>query len=433
MNLGMETELVEFKKTTGELKEGIVSLASMLNKNGKGTLYFGLRNDGEIVGQQIGDRTMREISQSIANAIKPQIIPTIIMELCDDKNIIKVNVEGDEKPYSAYGKYYMRFADEDREISPQQLRRLMLSISNSIVNIEANNQELTFEQLKTLYAGNNLTLRENTFKQNLNLLTRDGTYNLLAGILADANSYSIKVAVFRGTNKTDLVKRNEYGYKCMLVAVKQVLDYMEALNETVVDVGGSLRKERSLFDFSCFREAWLNACLHNRWSRQTPPAVYMFDDRIEIISVGGLPDGLTLEEFYEGKSKPVNLELQQIMVQLDYIEQTGHGVPLIVSRYGKEVFDITENFITVTIPLNRAEKTEPDLFQKDDVDVLLEDRDEKILSLMKANSSIKVNEISRQVGLGMTTITKRIRQLKEEGIIERTGSKKKGHWVVNIK
>lgn len=431
MNLGMETELVEFKKTTGELKEGLISIASMLNKNGKGTLYFGVRNDGEIIGQQIGDRTMREISQGIANAIKPQIIPTIIVELCDDKNIIKVTAEGDEKPYSAYGKYYMRSADEDREISPQQLRRLMLSISDSIVNIEANNQELTFEQLKTLYAGNNLTLRENTFQRNLNLLTRDGTYNLMAGILADVNSYSIKVAVFRGTNKTDLVKRNEYGYKCMLVAVKQVLDYMEALNDTIVDVGGSLREERNLFDFSCFREAWLNACLHNRWSRQTPPAVYMFDDRIEIISVGGLPEGLTLEEFYEGKSKPVNLELQQIMVQLDYIEQTGHGVPLIVSRYGKEVFDITENFITVTIPLNKTERTESDLLQNKKV--LLEDSDEKIVSLMKENSSIKVNEISRQVGLGMTTITKRIRQLKEKGIIERKGSKKKGYWIINIK
>lgn len=174
MNLGMETELVEFKKTTGELKEGLISIAAMLNKNGKGTLYFGVRNDGEIIGQQIGDRTMREISQGIANAIKPQVIPTIIVELCDDKNIIKVTAEGDEKPYSAYGKYYMRSADEDREISPQQLRRLMLSISDSIVNIEANNQELTFEQLKTLYAGNNLTLRENTFQRNLNLLTRDG-------------------------------------------------------------------------------------------------------------------------------------------------------------------------------------------------------------------------------------------------------------------
>ena len=120
MNIGIETELVEFKKTTGELKEGIVSLASMLNKNGKGILYFGVRNDGEVVGQQIGDRTMREISQGIAHAIRPQIIPTIIMELCDDKNVIKVTATGDERPYSAFGKYYIRSADEDREISPPQ-------------------------------------------------------------------------------------------------------------------------------------------------------------------------------------------------------------------------------------------------------------------------------------------------------------------------
>lgn len=428
MNFGMETELIEFKKTTGELKEGVISLASMLNKNGKGTLYFGVRNDGEILGQQIGDRTLREISQGIANAIKPQVIPTIIMELCDDKNVIRVTVEGDEKPYSAYGKYYMRSADEDREISPQQLRNLMLSVSDSIVNIEANNQELSFEQLKMLYVGNNLTLRENTFEQNLNLLTRDGTYNLMAAILADINSYSIKVAVFRGTDKTDLIKRNEYGYKCILVAVKQVLDYIEALNDTIVDVGGSLRKESKLFDFPCFREAWLNACLHNRWSRQTPPAVYLFEDRIEVISVGGLPEGLTLEEFYEGKSKPVNLELQQIMVQLDYIEQTGHGVPLIVSKYGKEVFDITENFITVTIPLNKDKAVESDLRKKNGV--VLNECEQKILSRMKENSKITVHELSGQIGVGTTTVTKHIRALREKGILKRIGSKKNGQWVI---
>lgn len=428
MNFGMETELVEFKKSTGELKEGVISLASMLNKNGKGTLYFGVRNDGEIMGQQIGDRTLREVSQGIANAIKPQVIPTIIMELCDDKNVIKVTVEGDEKPYSAYGKYYMRTADEDREISPQQLRNLMLSVSDSIVNIEANNQELSFDQLKMLYAGNNLTLRENMFEQNLNLLTRDGTYNLMAAILADINSYSIKVAVFRGTDKTKLIKRNEYGYKCVLVAVKQVLDYMEALNDTIVDMGGSLRKESRLFDFPCFREAWLNACLHNRWSRQTPPAVYMFEDRIEVVSVGGLPEGLTMEEFYEGKSKPVNLELQQIMVQLDYIEQTGHGVPLIVSRYGREVFDISENFITVTIPLNHKRNVK-DSFSKTAAKAI-DSRDGKILELMKANPNISVGEISRLVGTGTTTITKRIHRLKEEEIVERKGSKKTGQWIV---
>lgn len=146
------------------------------------------------------------------------------------------------------------------------------------------------------------------------------------------------------------------------------------------------------------------------------------------ISVGGLPDGLSLEEFYEGKSKPVNLELQQIMVQLDYIEQTGHGVPLIVSRYGKEVFDITENFITVTIPLNKHQKDKASLSESENLRI--DRNDEKILALIKKDSSIKVREISRHVGLGTTAITNRIRKLREQGVVRRAGSKKNGQWVV---
>ncbi len=43
MNLGKETETLEFKKTTGEMKEAMVSISSMLNKYGIGTLYFGVR------------------------------------------------------------------------------------------------------------------------------------------------------------------------------------------------------------------------------------------------------------------------------------------------------------------------------------------------------------------------------------------------------
>lgn len=57
---------------------------------------------------------------------------------------------------------------------------------------------------------------------------------------------------------------------------------------------------------------------------------------------------------------------------------------------------------------------------------LPDDKDERIVLLMKKDSNIKVNEIRREAGLGMTTITKRIRRLKEEGIIDRRGSKKKG-------
>ena len=117
---------------------------------------------------------------------------------------------------------------------------------------------------------------------------------------------------------------------------------------------GHAREEEQLFDMASFREAWINACLLTRWETKNPPAVYIFSDRLEIVSTGGLPVDLTKGEFYRGISKPVNQKLQKIFGQLGYVEQTGHGVPLIVSNYGMQAFEITTNFITVVIPFRRG-------------------------------------------------------------------------------
>ena len=430
MNIGKETEQIEFKKSTGELKEGVISIASMLNKHGSCELYFGVKNDGEAIGQQIGNDTLREISQAIANFIKPQIIPSISFELVGENNIIKVSASGSERPYSAYGKYYLRSADEDREISPSLLREMMFSGNSALVSIESHNQNLTFTQLRLLYAEKGLTLHDETFKDNLNLLTQSGKYNLMASILADNNSFSIKVAKFKGTDKTELITRNEYGYKCLLVAIKQVLDYAEAINETTVKIDGGLRKETKLFDKDAFREAWLNACLHNRWTKQTPPAVYFFSDRIEIVSIGGLPEDYSLEDFYAGRSRPVNLELQQIMVQLDYIEQTGHGVPLIVSKYGRNVFDITENFITVTIPLANKEVAESIELDGNDKKYDLTATQQQILDIISADSTITIAELANQLQISTTAVSNAIKILKKKQLIDRKGSKKGGYWLI---
>ncbi len=425
MNLGNETENIEFKKSISELKEGIISIASMLNKNGHGILYFGVKNDGEIIGQEIGGLTLKNISQAIANFIKPQMIPIITVEYLDDKTVIKIEANGNDKPYSAYGRYYIRSSDEDREIAPNKLKELMnFSYIESITKIEATNQFLTFNQLKGLYLNNGMTLNEETYKHNLNLLCPNGKYNLMADILSDSNSFSIKIARFAGIDKTSLIKRNEYGYKCLLLSVTQVLDYMEAINDTIVDVTGGIRIERKLFDFSCFREAWLNACLHNKWSRLTPPAVYIYSNRIEIISTGGLPADYSLDDFYIGRSKPVNLELQKIMGQLNYIEQTGHGVPLIVSKYGKQAFDISDNFITVTIPFSESKEA----IKKDSNDISITQN--KVLELIKSNSNLTISQITSTLNLGQTTINNALKQLKKLGYIERIGSNKTGYWKV---
>lgn len=426
MNLGSENETLEFKKSIGELKEGVISICSMLNKTGYGTLYFGVKNDGTIIGQEIGVMTLKNISQAIANFIKPQIIPTILVEFIEDTTIVKVEVKSDNKPYSAYGRYYIRSSDEDRDISPENLKQLMRRYdSDSIVRIESNNQFLTFNQLKNLYMINGLTLNEDTFKHNLNLVTNDNKYNLMADILSDNNTYSIKVAKFSGVDKIDLIKRNEYGYKCLILAIQQVLDYVESLNETFVNMDGPVRKETKLFDFSCFREAWLNACLHNKWSRHTPPAVYLYSNRIEIISTGGLPVDFSEEDFFRGRSNPVNIELQKIMSQLNLIEQTGHGVPLIVSKYGKSVFEITDNFITVTIPYSVVN----DLKSKTtNNDIKLTKSEQKVLNALKEDNSLTVSELCKILDIKQTAINVAIKGLKEKGIIKRVGSNKDGYW-----
>jgi len=430
MNLGVETEKIEFKKTTGELREGITSLSSMLNKNGYGVLYFGVKDNGDVVGQQMGDRTLREISQAIATFLKPQVIPTIEHELIDDKNVIKIEVRGSEKPYSAYGRYYMRSADEDRELSPTALKELMdrQSSSDILTLIPSPIQTLTFNKLKIAFVTSGLTVDQTNFEANTGLKNNDGKYNLMAFLLADENDISIKVVTFAGKDKTNLIKRNEYGGTCLVTAVDKVLNYFESINETLVTMGNHRRTEENLFDMASFKEAWQNACIHTKWDKGNPPAVYIFSNRIEIISTGGLPVDLNREEFYKGISKPVNSKLQKIFGQLGYVEQTGHGIPLIISNYGKQAFDIMENFVNVTIPFN-YEKT--NLIGADSNNKSCISKAEKhVIDYIRQNSSITINELVTISGYSNGYIRKILSSLKEKKIIERQGGNKTGKWII---
>lgn len=436
MRMGPETESMEYKKSTGELKNAIVSLASMLNKNGYGTVFFGVGNNGEAIGQLLGDATLRDVSQAIANFIKPQVIPTITLELIDEKNIVKVYVEGTDKPYSAYGRYYMRSADEDRELSPSQLKNIMEKKveADSIVRIPAISQRLSFGQLRTLYAIKGLSVNDSEFEWNTGLRMENGNYNYLAELMSDINDVSIKVVTFAGRDKSVVKKRNEYGFKCLVLAMEQVLSYVESINETLVDIGSKQREESKLFDMESFREAWTNACLHTRWDMQIPPAVYVFKDRIEVISTGGLPQGMTKEEFFKGISYPVNLKLQKIFGQLGYVEQTGHGIPLITKNYGTHAFELTRNHVNVVIPFNKEnekEPKEPVTFQNHYSDNM--NRSQSLLySIVSENPNYTIKDMVKESGMSDGYVRKVLQFLKTNGYVEREGSNKTGHWKTNV-
>jgi len=421
-----ETETQEFKRSLSELDKGIVSLTAMLNKGGKGKVYFGVSNDGEILGLKgsLGIETIRKIGMRITETVKPTIVPKIYFEEYGTETIIVVEAEGYNKPYSASGEYRIRVGSENKKIEPELLGELFFSNPAAMAaNAEASNQDLTFNELKRLYASRGLTIDDATFARNMGLLTKSGAYNYIAEILSDSNNCSIKVVRFKGTDKQEMISRNEYGYKCLLVAMRQAFDYVSALDEVRVNLhGGMTRTETHLFNLDCLDEAWTNACLHNRWIKNVPPAIYIFSDRIEVLSTGGLPVDFTKEEFFAGISRPINVSLQKIMGQLGMVEQTGHGVPKIVSVYGKDAFELADNHITVKIPF----AFEPSMAQAN-YDGLPKSH-AAVLKIIRENPLFKTEQIAKAAGLSRTRIGQIIADLKEMGKLVRIGGKRDGFW-----
>ena len=121
-----ETETKEFKKSLGELKQGLVSLVAMLNEYAQAELWFGVAPDGTAVGFDLNEKTLRDVSQAIAAHIEPRIYPEITRQVVAGRPCLLVRANGQQKPYFAYGRAYIRVADEDRQMSARELETLIL-------------------------------------------------------------------------------------------------------------------------------------------------------------------------------------------------------------------------------------------------------------------------------------------------------------------
>lgn len=431
MNLGKENEYQEFKEGLGQLDNGLKSLTSMLNKHNRATVYFGVSDNGDICGLSIGKNTSMDIRNRIRDKIDPRIYADI-QELEDgDKKYIKITATGFDIPYSFDGRYYIRNVSADEKASNDILRKMLANSDSDIIRQKSSPiQELTFTALFGILAGNGIHPKPTKeFYANYGLLNREGKFNINAYLLSDNNKISLKVVTFEGRDKSVMSKRTEYGSKCLLISLSEVMDYFESINTTKVNLDGAKRKEEPLFDFPSFREAWINACLHNDWNGAIAPSVYLFDDRIEIVSYGGLPFVLSKEGFFNGTSVPVNKSLLTIFIAAKYAEQSGHGVPTIVEKYGKEVFSFDDGMLTVTIPLAfdrpEVEKRKMEMLNKKGLTA----NQKKVYDVLANDEHLSLQDVSKQTGISIAGVKKISGKLQEYGILEREGSKRDGRWI----
>ncbi len=316
------------------------------------------------------------------------------------------------------------------------LWKVLISGYPSMINTESPIQDLTFSQLKNYYLARNLTFNDDLFKQNMHLLTSEGKYNMLACFLADNGEIPVRVSIFSGKSKsTPLFSVKEFGNQSLVSIIDRIIDYADAINMTkaVEHIATGIREDIKMFDQDCFNEAVKNAFIHNSWLRKVAPMITFFEDRVEITSFSSLAPNQTLEGFYKGHSIPVNEDLSSIFLATHLSERTGKGNPLIVSKFGRKAFEITNSYIKVTIPFNWKHNFSD--MEEDEIDEIfdrLNKTDKKIFEAIKRNPRLSQPMIASKVGVGKTTVQNTIVKLKELGVIKHVGSNKTGHWEVRI-
>ncbi len=131
-----------------------------------------------------------------------------------------------------------------------------------------------------------------------------------------------------------------------------------------------------------------------------------------------------------GTTHPVNEELMKIFLQCHIVEQTGHGVPKVVRKYGAKAYDFGTSTITVTIPFDRSGFEDKRENATVNATVKLSETEKAILRLVSEDSAITIEGLSEKIGKHRTTILRALGQLREKGLVERVGSDKAGHWEI---
>ena len=463
-NIGRETETIEYKKSTSELKEGIISIVAMLNKHNGGELYFGIRNDGVAVGQTISDKTLRDVSQAIANHVEPQIFPDITNVVIDNKDCIRVAFEGNNVPYYAYGRAYLRVADEDRVMSPQELESYILkkNANKTAWDSEASNmtgddvdEKILMDYIAKANAAGRIdygyTDKYDILKR-LKLLDGEKITNAAKVMFCPDVNLEIQMATFATNERlTFLNIDRKNGTLMELVNIAE--SYIKNTINWRVEFDGSIqRKEIPEVPIEAVREALVNSYCHKDYRSSQLNEVAIYKNRIEIYNPGRFPDGYTPQDFIDQPERSIhrNPLLAQILYYSKDIENFGTGLrrittdcqeadvkvefqmlkvgfAVVFERFNKEVDYlgrvVKEKFIVPSGTINGTINGKNGTINSNGYDI-------RLLEAISNNPAVTYDELTEILSIPRRTVSREMKKLQENGKIEREGAKKNGRWII---
>ena len=423
-----ETETVELKEIyTSDLKKEIIAFA---NTNG-GIIYIGVQDSGEIIGVDNADFVMQQISNSLRDSIRPDVSMFTNIELIqeDNKFFIKLTIsQGTKKPYYLSDKglkptgVYVRSGTTAAPASEDAIRMMIkMTDGDSFETNRSLIQELTFNKLEEELKRRDLEFTEVQMK-NLGILSPDNIYTNMGLLVSDQCRHSIKFAIFQGTDKLVFKDRKEFTGSLFnqLTDAYKTIDFYNGTKATFHDL---LRTDERDYPEDAVREALLNAIVHRDYAFSGSTFINLFSDRLEIISLGGLVSGLSLEAAMLGASQPRNEKLASLFYRMKLIEAYGTGISKIISCYkGLSVqpkFENVEGAFKVTLPNIHAQEKN-----------IEEEKYAQILRLFEKKQEITRNDIEKALGVGTTHAINILKEMQEKEIISKVGNGRMTKYVL---
>lgn len=440
-----ESETLEFKKTTTQLKEAVISICAMLNKHNKGIVYFGIKDDGTVCGQDIGKKTTSDVSHELRNNLKPIPMITVSTEEIDGKTVVKVEADGDDTPYSAYGRYYIRVDDADIFMESNQLWKFFESKSKTyskweeeVTNhgIEDVNEEILIQYIRDANDSGRLNY---VYRNQMEALSKLGLVNE-DGMLNNAGYYLfgndgpvlLKEVIYPTDERSKFTDLKQFRGN-ILECISEGMKYIQNNIHYEAEITGTRRVEQPEIPVEALREILVNSFAHCRYQEGDYNEITITKSKVRIYNPGSIINDTKPTEFASGKvgSKIRNPLIATVLFKNGMIDAFGTGFDrtfkICASRgieYEYQNDDYGFTFVFIRKKNDRInDKINDKIKPKSNVD-------EMIVSIVAENSYATIPEIAQTIGKSTPTVQRHLESLTAAGIIERVGSRKSGYWKV---
>ena len=195
------------------------------------------------------------------------------------------------------------------------------------------------------------------------------------------------------------------------------------------------------------REALLNACINKDYAEPSPIQIRVYENKLEIINGGVLPEGWTVETLLSShRSMPYNPDIANTFFRAGEIEAWGRGIERIITACKNDGFSTPEfrydasgiwTIFNFEYPERATTQYDPETTQKKDPETTRnrpetdqQKQENVILELIKENPYIQRKELVSRLGIHESSVKRRLASLQEKGIIKHIGPSKGGYWEV---